>query len=195
MDSFQRPEQRRRETKARNEDETQAQRRVRLVAKGAAPAHIHPPRAARAAGATHASTPPPALRAGPVFSAAPCSMYYRGVNLDFGFVLVCWRLVRVCAKPIPTPAMFFSSPQASSLWKRSSRSFLRGARGGPGYKQQAQVARKNVTVHTSRNSLASYLGTDLYDRSKLAHSPLKQCFFNYAATFLYIFVFCGFARF
>ena len=25
-----------------------------------------------------------------------------------------------------------SSPQASSLWKRSSRSFLRGARGGPG---------------------------------------------------------------
>ena len=38
--------------------------------------------AAHAAGETHAPTPPPALRAGPVFSAAPCSVYYRGVNLD-----------------------------------------------------------------------------------------------------------------
>jgi len=35
-----------------------------------------------------------------------------------------------------------SSPQASSRWKRSSRSFLRG---GPGYKQQAQVARISLT--------------------------------------------------
>ena len=61
---------------------TQEQQRERKVVKSAAPAHVHPSHAAHAAGATHASTPPPALRAGPVFSAAPYSIYYRGVNLD-----------------------------------------------------------------------------------------------------------------
>ena len=64
---------------------TQEQQRERNAAKSAAPAIVlkyTDPTRLHAAGATHAPTPPLALRAGPVFSAAPCSMYYRGVNLD-----------------------------------------------------------------------------------------------------------------
>ena len=66
------------------------------------------------------------------------------------------QAIHACAV-CPSECPLFSSPLACSLWKRSLRSFLRGARGEPGYKQQAQVAHGLKTyLHRVVNLLTWY---------------------------------------